>query len=220
MSLGLTRSKKLLYASIYRMRLLKHLILPIFLLAFLQVSAPVSAQQFNTSSLKRVATTTAEIKASGSAVRQARKDALSDLKVKACDARQAIITKRSEQLVKRAISQQEVFAKISQRVQDFYQTKLLPQGKIVANYDVLVADVATKSVGISPLLAQAQTDATSFSCDKDRPADQVLTFNKDMKAVMVALEAYRKSVRTLIVAVKSVVGESKSATDSAMPITQ
>lgn len=187
------------------MKLIKFLILPIFLLAFFQASTSVNAQQ------------TADRRASASAAKQARKDALSDLKVKACEARQANISKRSDQIVKRATNQLDVFAKIAVRVQEFYQTKLLPQGKIVSNYDSLGSDITTKSAAIAPLLAQAQADAASFSCDKDHPSEQVKTFNEDMKAVMSALEAYRKSVRVLIVAVKGVVGTENSATNSARP---
>ncbi len=205
------------------MKLIKFLILPILLLAFFQVAYSVNAQTLNTASSvadrPTKAAVKADIRASASAAKQARKDALSDLKVKACEARQAGIIERSDLIVKRATNQQEVFAKIAARVEQFYQTKLLLQGKIVANYDGLVSDITTKSAAIAPLLVQAQSDAVNFSCDNDRPAEQVQTFNKDMRAVMSALEAYRKSVRTLIVAVKGVTGAEHSATNSAKPVT-
>lgn len=216
------------------MKFIKFLIVPIFLLAFLQSSTSINAQQLNTAAFKNTSTPaaalkksaatdlkqqTADIRASAAAAKQARKDALSDLKVKACEARQSAISKRSDQMVKRVTNQLDVFAKIAQRVQEFYQTKLLPQGKIVANYDTLVSDITTKSAAIAPLLAQAQAGAVTFSCDKDRPAEQVKNFNQDMKAVITALEAYGKSVRNLIVAVKSTTGVENSSTNSAKPVT-
>lgn len=219
----MTRDKKLLYAIICHMKLVSRLIiLPIFLLLFFQASDFVNAQQFNTAALKNSATATADLKqkaadlrASASAAKQARKDALSEFKVKACEARQAGIQKRSDQMVKRTTNQLDVFAKISQRVQEFYQSKLVPQGKTVANYDSLVADIASNGAALSPLLAKAQADAVAFSCDKDNPSGQVKAFNEDMKAVITGLQAYRKSVRNLIVAVKGATGAENGATGSA-----
>ncbi len=204
----------------------KFLILPIFFLLCLQVSSPVSAQQLDATTPRKFSNSTEDLKqraadfrASMSALKRERKDALTDMKVKACQARQANISKRSDKMLKRATNQLDVFAKISQRVIDFYQTKLVPQGKIVANYDVLVSDINTKSAAVAPLLQTAQADAANFSCDKDRPADQLKQFEQDMKAVNSALKDYRLSVRNLIVAVKSIAGVENSATNSARPVT-
>ena len=80
---------------------------------------------------------------------------LSEGKVKACEAIQETIKKRSEKIVERAKKQEEVFTKISKRVEEFYANKLLPSGKIVANYDTLVADIASKEAAIAPLLEKA-----------------------------------------------------------------
>lgn len=158
-------------------------------------------------------------RASAAAERKlARTDNLETLKLRACEARQSAITKRSEQIVKRATNQLDVFAKIAQRVQEFYQSKLIPQGKVVANYDSLVADIASSGAAIMPLLAEAEASAAGFSCDKDHPADQVKTFNEDMRAVISGLETYRKSVRNLIVAVRGAAGSLNSATSSALPL--
>lgn len=214
------------------MRLPKFLILPIFLLLFLQTSSSVAAQigavpikniSTSTAALKQTATglkqEAADLRASAAAVKQQRKDLLSEVKVQACQARQVAIGKRSDQMVKRAVNQQDVFGKIAQRVEEFYQTKLVPQGKTVPNYDALVSDITTKSAALTPLIVKASSDAATFSCDKDHPSEQVLGFNQDMKAVISALETYRKSVRNLIVEVKSVKGLENSATSSAKPIT-
>ncbi len=185
----------------------------IFFLLFVKSAVIVNAQTPLSNTIR------SEKAASISAAKQARKDALSDFKVKACEARQANIQKRSEQIVKRATSQLDTFSKIAQRVEQYYTEKLVPAGKTVANYNTLVADIATKEAAIAPLIAKAQAGAAGFSCDKDRPADQVKQFGADMKAVIVGLEAYRMSVRNLIVAVKGVVGAENSATGSARPAT-
>ncbi len=178
----------------------------IFFLLFVKSAVIVNAQ------------TPLEKAASISAVKQARKDALPDFKVRACEARQAAIKKRSEQIIKRATNQVDLFTKIAQIVEQYYNEKLVPVGKTVANYDALVADIASKEAEIAPLIAKAQTSAANFSCDKDRPADQVKQFNADMKAVIAALGDFKKSVRNLIVAVKGAVGTGNSATSSAQPL--
>ena len=191
----------------------------IFLLLFLQFSSVVNAQDFG---LKKIYQETirntaskSDLPASIAALKQARKDNLADFKVKACEARQDAIKKRSDQMVKRATNMQDVFTKIATRVEEFYQTKLVPKGKTVPNYDALVADVNAKKSAIAPLLQKVQTDSLNFSCDKDHPADQVKMFEQDMKAVIAGLKDYRTSVRNLIVAVKSVVGKENSASNSA-----
>lgn len=172
-----------------------------------------------TKEIKTVATEDRGLAGSSSAIKKPRKDLLSEIKVRACEAKQSVISKRSEQIVKRTTNQQDLFSKLATNVENYYQATLLPQDKIVVNYDALVASISASQAAIAPLLAKAQADATTFSCDKDKPANQLKTFDTDMKAVIRALETYRKSVRNLIVAVRSVVGEENSATSSAKPIT-
>lgn len=195
----------------------------ILFLFFIKSPQIIKAQVSDLPALKRlyeanIKNTTGAASSLAAERKLARTDKLEAAKIRACEARQSAITKRSEQIVKRSTNQLNVFSKIAQRVQEFYQNKLIPQGKIVANYDSLVADIASRGAAITPLLAQAEADAASFSCDKDHPSEQVKAFNEDMKAVIAGLEAYRKSVRNLIVAVRSVVGTANSATRSAQPL--
>ncbi|MBI2195510.1 MAG: hypothetical protein HYU48_00485 [Candidatus Levybacteria bacterium] len=208
----------------------------IFILIFAKSQQIVSAQTKNTLPLpavKRTAEVTkdnttrvsalkenrADLRASAAAQRkQARTDRLDDAKIRACEARQSAIRKRSDGIVRRAKNQLNVFSKIVQRVQEFYQNKLVPQGKTVANYDSLVANIASSEAAVAPLLSAAQASAAGFSCDRDNPSGQVREFNEDMKAVISALGTYRKSVRALIVAVKGAAGSGNSATTSALPL--
>ncbi|MEX2007406.1 MAG: hypothetical protein WD992_01420 [Candidatus Levyibacteriota bacterium] len=194
----------------------------IFILFFIKSQQVVRAQTNRALPLPAAIKEKADLGASVAAERKlARTDRLEAAKIRACEARQNAIVKRSNQIVRRAGNQLDVFAKISQRVQEFYQTTLIPQGKVVANYDSLVTDIASSGAAIMPLLAMAETSAASFSCDKDRPADQVKTFNEDMRVVITGLETYRKSVRALIVAVRGVaVSEpiTNSGTSSALPL--
>lgn len=194
----------------------------VFLFIFFGHGSSVNAKQFSSDNsfggLRKIASIGAsakedrmELKASAAAAKQARKDALSDAKVAVCQTRQTGIQNRSASIVKRAQNQIDVFSKIAQRVQQYYNEKLLPSGKVVPNYSSLLADIATKEAAIMPLVSTASADASAFNCDKDHPANQVSTFNQDMKNVLTALEAFRKSVRNLIVAVRTASGGSEGA---------
>lgn len=132
---------------------------------------------------------------------------LEGAKLKSCQARESAIKNRSEKLTQLATNMMVKFDAIAQRVEDFYTTKLVPQGKTVANYDSLVADVQTKKIAVQTALTTAQADAASFSCTADNPKEMVTTFNTDMRAVKTALHTYRTSIKNLIVGVHSVTGQ-------------
>lgn len=203
---------------------MRKFLLFLFILILLFIGKPqiVSAQNSPLPAIRKLYqanvrnSTPSGIEASISALRkQARADLLTVTKLKACEARQDNIQKRSSQMVRRATNQEDVFTKIAGFVEQFYQNKLVPQGKTVANYDALVADISAKKDAITPLVQTAKTDAANFNCSGSSPNGQIQQFNTDMKAVIAALEAYRTSVRNLIVAVKSVVGAANSAANSA-----
>jgi hypothetical protein len=97
-----------------------------------------------------------------------------------------------------------VFAKITQRVQKYYTTVVLPSGRSVANYDVLLADIAAKRGAVESALTQARTTADAFSCTAENPKETLRQFRLDMRGVKQALHAYRTAVRNLIVAVRTI----------------
>lgn len=140
---------------------------------------------------------------------QARRDArpspaaVSEARMRACEARQDAVTNRMTSLVRFSNNMLEKFNAISLRVQQFYTDKVLPTGATVANYDALLSDVADKKAVVETAIAAAQADVSDFSCDDGDIRDQYSTFRQNMQAVKQALHDYRTAIKNLIVAVHS-----------------
>lgn len=132
--------------------------------------------------------------------------------LKACQAREVAIKKRSDQLVALATNMESKFDSIAKRVEDYYTTTVIPSGKSVANYDALVSDIQSKKSAVSTALATAQSDVSSFSCVSDDPKTEMTKFRTDMQAVKSALKDFRTSIKNLIVAVHSVTGTENKET--------
>lgn len=139
---------------------------------------------------------------------------LQDAKLKACQAREDGIKKRSDQLTKMATNMLEKFDSIAQRVKDYYTSSVVPSGKTVSSYDDLVADISAKKVAVQTALIKAQNDVTSFNCDDNDPKGQMMTFREDMQGVKQELKDYRTSIKDLIVAVHSVTGVENKQDES------
>lgn len=136
---------------------------------------------------------------------------LTAAKLKACQARENAIQKRSKQLGQLATTMEEKFDAIAGRVEEYYTTKVVvPSGKTVTDYNALVADIQTKKTAVRTALAQAQTNANTFSCTNDDPKGQMTKFKDDMRGVIKALQDYRTSIKNLIVAVRSVTGTARN----------
>ena len=133
---------------------------------------------------------------------------LEEAKLRVCRLREKNIVNRSNQMIRHANRMVEVFGSIAARIQNYYLTRLVPQGKTLPNYDVLVSDVQTNKNAIAPLLQALQTDISNFKCDGDNPGGQLTQFRTDIQAVIQGLKAYKTSIRNLIVAVASIRGET------------
>jgi peptidoglycan hydrolase CwlO-like protein len=136
---------------------------------------------------------------------------LADAKLKACQNREAAITKRSTQLAKTASNIQEKFDAIATRVETYYTAKAVPAGKTISNYDALVAEIATKKTAVQTALTTVQTSAAAFSCTSDDPKRQLTQFRTDMQAVKKDLQGYRTAIKNLIVAIRSATGKTESS---------
>ncbi len=134
---------------------------------------------------------------------------LREAKLNACQALSQNIATRSAHMNDRVLKMEETFDSIAQGVENHYLIRLVPQGKIVSNYDTLVADIQTQKSALAPLLAAIQTDISNFSCTGNNPVAQLTQYRTDMQAVIQDLQAYKKAVRNLIVAVASVRGTAE-----------
>lgn len=142
----------------------------------------------------------------------------STFKQKACEEHIKVIKIRQSNIAKKSLAMQKRLDNISTLVQKYYTEKLIPQGKIVSNYDVLVSNINTNKTALIPLIDKVKADSTGLSCDKDQQRTQFQTFKTDWQALLKGFGVYRQSVIDLLKAVKGVIGEKTgSATSSATP---
>lgn len=138
-------------------------------------------------------------------------------KVRSCQAFEKSIKNRMTHLTKLSTTMEGKFDKIAQRVEEYYTSKVIPNGKTVANYDVLVADVQIKKDAVTAAIITAQTNADNFTCNSDNPKSNVSQFRTDMQNVKEALKEYRTSIKNLIVAIRSLTGAENRVTVTPTP---
>ncbi len=127
-------------------------------------------------------------------------------RLRACQAREHAVERRSEHLVRLATHMLAVFDRIAEHVKTFYTTVVVPGGQTVPTYDALLAAIEARKAAVDAALAQATEAKESFSCGHDDPKAAVQQFRQDMQAVKRALHELRRAVRDLIVAVRGVAG--------------
>lgn len=130
-------------------------------------------------------------------------------RLRSCEVREAAIKRRMTHLSDLVTKMLDVFDKKATKVEDFYTNKLVPKGKTLSNYALLVSDIQTKKTAVQTALSKAQTDVNGFNCTGDIKA-QMHQFRLDMQAVKRALKDYRTAVVNLIRAVRSLNGELES----------
>ncbi len=144
---------------------------------------------------------------------------LEEFKLKICKTREENIKKRTSSLMNLASQMVGKFDAIAARVEEFYTTKVLPKGLVVANYDSLVADVNAKKAAVDAAIRKVP-DVSGFDCEGDGPKELLTEYRTAMKDVKSALHEYRTSIKNLIKAVRGVVGDKEeTATPTATPST-
>jgi hypothetical protein len=131
---------------------------------------------------------------------------LAATKLKVCQNRQQEVTNIMTRIADRGQKQVNLFSTIATRVETFYTNK----GKTLANYDALVADVATQKAAALSAVAAVKSASTTFDCTADNPKGIVDTFKAARTSEITALRAYKTAVKNLIVGVKSVQGTTTS----------
>lgn len=123
--------------------------------------------------------------------------------LRACQAREKAVKGEMESLIDLAAKMEKVFDSIATRVKNFYTNKVLPGGKTLSNYNVLVSEIDSKKAIVATDLKAAQDRLNAFSCTGDNPKGLMLQFRLDMQKVKGDLKSYRTSVKNLIVAVRT-----------------
>lgn len=145
---------------------------------------------------------------------------LSGIRLQACERVSQNITKRSQELLKRASQIENIFYTHAMAVENYYLGKLAPSGKTLANFDALSQEVQTRKIAVDSSILIA-TSNVSLNCQGNNPAFQVQSFRSNMLSVIQSLLEYKKSVVDLIVAVANLGGVgtgSVNATNSARPL--
>lgn len=125
---------------------------------------------------------------------------LGDAKLKTCQNRERAVTNIMVRLGDRGQKQIDLFNTIAERTEKFYTDK----GKALTNYDALVGDVAAKKTAAQSAVSTVKSTSVEFKCDSNDPKGVAATFKERLKAEIVAMKAYKTSVKNLIVGVKSV----------------
>jgi len=130
-------------------------------------------------------------------------DRLGNLRLKFCENHEDEIDNRLTSLGNLVAMMLGKFDAISARVQEFYTAKVVPSGKTVTNYALLISDIEAKRTAVETALANSHKDVADFSCTGENPKGQIRLFRTDMQLVKRALQDYRTSIKNLIVAIKS-----------------
>jgi hypothetical protein len=131
--------------------------------------------------------------------REAAQTKLEGAKLQACQKRQASINKILQRIAARGEKQLDVFTKISDRTQAFYETK----GRTVDNYDELVAAADAKKAAAQSVVEDIKEQSVEFACDGSDPKGAAESFKAGLKLQIAALKEYKQAVKDLIVGVKS-----------------
>lgn len=201
---------------------MKFKLLPVVLILFFGVFVTsVLAESERSVAVKRNPGATSGLIATASATPKARgKYSLDEKRLKLCQTKENSVQKRLTQLTRLVVGMEGKFDTIALRVQNFYNTKVLTTGKVLSNYTEFTTDIANKKVLVDAALAKAQADSTAFSCTSDDPKGLLNQYRLDMQAVKKALHYYRTSIKNLIVAVHTLVGDTEEGkiSESGSPV--
>lgn len=109
--------------------------------------------------------------------------------------------RRSEQVGKRTNKLIEKFETITGRVITFYETRVLPAGRTVPNYDALIAAIEAKKSAVNDELFEFQAVAADLDCNLNSPGTAMAGLRTKLQVLIKALNEYKTAVRNLIVAV-------------------
>ncbi len=177
-------------------------------------ASAVAAQ--NTPAVPAVSAGAANNAAQATANQAAAQTRLSDAKLRVCQTRQTVITNTMSRISDRGQKQLDLFNGIAGNVEKFYTDK----GKVLSNYDALVADVNAKQAAAQLAVNAIKTPATSFSCDGTDPMGVADGFKSMLKIEIESLNTYKTSIKNLIVGVKSVQTQTTATTQATTSTTQ
>lgn len=128
----------------------------------------------------------------------------------ACEVHRKVINLRQKNIIAHAERTQNRLGNLTNAVIKYYTEKLIPQGKIVANYNSLVSDVTAKHALLTEALDKIKADTQGLTCEKNQAKTQFTTFRTDMQTLLKTFKDYRLSVLRLMQAVKKTAGTTEA----------
>lgn len=128
---------------------------------------------------------------------------LNQEKLKACKGKEKNIQNRNRNSLQAGRTLLLKFNNIAERVETFYENKILASGNTVSNYDDLLADVLAKKSIAEAALEKAESTGQSFNCQGDDPKETLAEFRANILELKLDLKDYKTAVKNLIVAVHS-----------------
>lgn len=141
-----------------------------------------------------------------------RVERLSEKRLEVCEKRAEKISNRVDKVLERGGKLNSGHLKIQERVEEFYQNRLLPDYPVIGYVD-LVADMETKKAIVEDILVLAGESGPVFDCSSDDPVGQINLFKEDLKGLIDANKEYRTSVHTFVSAVLEAARVAKADKD-------
>lgn len=126
----------------------------------------------------------------------------------ACQNRQSAINNRISDFATAAQRHLNVFTDIFTKVQTFYTTK----GLNVSNYSTLVATVTAKQTAAQTAVDTLKSLDVKIDCTQPDPAQSLQTVKTAVANARTALQAYRQSIKDLIVAISNSIDTQTQST--------
>ena len=131
---------------------------------------------------------------------EAAKQRLEENKLKICQEHEDKINNHMDAIAERGQKKIDLFSTIADRTKTFYLSK----GKVLSNYDELVAAVDAKKAAAQAAVDTVISSSVTFDCDGDDPKGTAGEFKTKVKTMNDALKEFKTAVKNLIVGVKSV----------------
>jgi len=150
----------------------------------------------------------AKERASVSAQRRLAK--LNQTRLRVCEARKNGITQRATFMLTHGGKINTGHMKIQERVNEYYNNHLVPEGYVLPNYQELIDDMAAAKANVLTVLDLAKESGANFDCSGDDPKGKLDAFKEDMKELIAANKAYRQSVHNFVKAVLELARQAKA----------
>lgn len=189
-------TKSILSITIFLRMMSKHLLLFTLFLVFLPISIASAKENQNPRKFGQSPT-------SAISVTETPKQG----QIRSCQAHTESLQNRMRSMVRLMENMESKFEAITNRVKEFYTTKVVPSGKTVSNYDALLAEIQTRKTATLTIRNNAQNQVNAFNCEGD-PKNQLNRFRMNMQEGKTALKEYRTAIKNLVVAVHSTYKEA------------